>query len=437
MRQTTVSVLVALVVVSVAVAASPAGGADTTGPDDLRATQTGNWTTNLTQATAGDGQLRTRAPITAVNGTVFVEASNADATRLAALSATNGSLQWSRSLGVGGPDGLSAPAGEPADATRWTGTTDWSPENVFVGDYTGTLYALDADTGQTAWQATTGFGSYVGDPLVGNRTVYVTAYDPVNGTTALQAFNATDGTRLWSVELGTGVGVAAPAGTPERLVVTVGTTAYGVNATNESLAWTTELDAQASTQPVVTNETAVVTTRDGTVTGLNLTAGDTQWRQSIGNRSTGPAMAGDLVVVGGENLTALDASDGTIAWTSEPGTPTAPPTVDGSEVYAAVNTTAYTVNATTGATVGSTSLDGVTTPVRVAPALTDEYVAFVSRDSVVSGVPIGGEISVKAAVATRAVTPTAAVTQEETPGFGVVAAVAALVWLVTQVRRQR
>ena len=435
------------------------------------ATQGQSWTTNLTATAASDRRLQVRSGLAGANGTAFVAGAAVGDNRLFALHSANGSVRWSRALGPGAPEGLSAPARVTGGGARYPVPADWSSQNVFVADYAGTLHALDAGTGTADWTAATGFGSYVGDPLPGNRTVYATAYDPVTGTTHLQAYDARDGSRQWSTELGEGVGIASPAGTPDRLVVAVGETAYGVDPASGSVEWTADLGTSAFAAPAIvpTADVAAVSTEDGTVTALALGTGEQQWQADVGENATAPILAGNSVVVGGTGLHAFDPTGGSSTWTAEIGSVTAAPIVADGQVHAVTgDRTLHTVNATTGESVDSVALSTLDAPVRAAPAAVGGGVVVADTGGLVSGVgtvddgtDTPGPTPTTASPSAESPTPTpggaspavtttagdgadggaadgspAETTTEDGPGFGVVSALVAVLALLV-VRRSR
>jgi outer membrane protein assembly factor BamB len=104
-----------------------------------------------------------------VNGTVFIGANTGD---FFAVTATDGSVRWSRNLGWV-PNRTCGGRGITSTASVVGGT-------VYVGGGDGKLYALDADTGDVVWSTSivdpgkTQNEAYVwGSPLVVNGEVYI------------------------------------------------------------------------------------------------------------------------------------------------------------------------------------------------------------------------------------------------------------------------
>jgi serine/threonine-protein kinase len=81
---------------------------------------------------------------------------------------------------------------------------------VYIGARDGTLYAVDATSGDQRWTAATG-GSIDSSAAVAGGVVYVGCSDQAQGQVccgSLFAFNATNGARLWTG--GTGGSIDEP-----------------------------------------------------------------------------------------------------------------------------------------------------------------------------------------------------------------------------------
>lgn len=361
------------------------------------ATVTPGWRTNLTNATGAARSLGVESGLAARGGLVYVPGASGGENRLTALDAATGEVRWSRALGSGYPRGLSAVADGPAPSGTdplWAPDARSVPEDafastppsrsgdVYVGDYAGTLYALAPEAGATNWTAHTGFGSYVGDPAVGNRSVLATAVDPVTGTTHLQAYARANGSRLRSVELGTGYGLARPAGAGEFAAVPVGETLYGVDLSAREVAWTVDLGSSAFGAPAVVGagEAVAVSTADGRVRAVALSTGQRLWSADVGPTATAPVAGDGRVVVGGDRLYALDASGGTTLWRTSVGTPTGPATLADGRAYAPTEEGVAVVDAATGESLGRTT--PTFAPV-VAPPVRGEAVVAADPDGLV------------------------------------------------------
>ncbi|MGQ3331037.1 PKD domain-containing protein [Halorubrum sp. FL23] len=118
------------------------------------------------------------------NGTVYI-GGGYDNSKVYALSATDGTVQWEVSLS----------AAVMAPPTVSSGT-------VYVNSTDGRVHALNTDDGSEVWTYKTTNITYA-SPSVANGTVVVGSLDQT-----LYALDASDGTELWSVDLGNAIGVS-------------------------------------------------------------------------------------------------------------------------------------------------------------------------------------------------------------------------------------
>lgn len=147
---------------------------------------------------------------------------------------------------------------------------------VFVGTEMGTLYALDAATGSSAWHYDVG-APILSSVAAGNDRVFLGALDG-----AVYAFNTTDGSLAWR---------------------------------NEIAAWT-----GFSTAPVLVNTSLLLGGRDGIFYALDADTGDISWQYDVGVPLLQTAASdGSRVYFGAMDMRvyALDVGDGSLAWRSE------------------------------------------------------------------------------------------------------------------------
>jgi outer membrane protein assembly factor BamB len=264
---------------------------------------------------------------------------------LFALDATEGTTEWSVSLGDDRAGGTRPTVDDSGiyTATRCglfahdhDGTQRWYAEDVssargspVVADgtvyitYVSTVKAFDAATGDLRWSRKPG-EPYGSDNVTLNRTLAVAdgtvyavrergGYDVPD----VFALDAADGAELWHA--GTNLVYHRPAVTPAGDFVTVGQRqvepddpSEHINATDVVIrwsndgtpAWRTELDGYRTyTQPAVDGERVYAPTTEG-IEAVSLADGDPLWQ--AGDGLTGaPVVAGDHVWV-----RVGDASDG-------------------------------------------------------------------------------------------------------------------------------
>lgn len=348
----------------------------------LRVTEPGNaeWITDQ----PGDGRITTSP--TVVDGTAYLGMARptTEQTGLYAIGTERGAVKW-RHL----TDDAVETAPTVVDGTAYVGT-----EN-------NTLYALDAETGETQWEHANLPRPIQDSPSVVGETVYVsagelyalngstgaiewqTALEPaarestvVNGTAyvatsdGVYAFDTATGEQLWNA----GTGSYRPITVVDGLVYTV--SYYRTNTNLEALdAETGEqqwqyLDVQDHT-PTVRNGTVYVSTsNDNGVHAVDAETGERLWASDmLSSSGTSPTVAGDTVFVsvgpgiGTEAFYAFDAGTGEPLWnvsTLEPMRYSSPTVVDSTAYVGSEGGTLWAIDAgVTGHSDGSRVLQAV------------------------------------------------------------------------------
>ena len=177
-----------------------------------------------------------------------------------AMNADNGHIRWIRPLG----SYSSSPAVVAANGF------------VYIGAGDGSVYALDATAGRTRWIYKTG-SPVSSKPTVADGTLY---FGSNKGW--MYALNAINGHVRWSVPLAGADGIGtSPA--------VAGNTAYVV------------ADSSSSSS--------------SKLYAVNIANGHTRWIVG-GSFTSDPAAAGGMIYVSGDQLSAFDAANGHIEWTS-------------------------------------------------------------------------------------------------------------------------
>jgi outer membrane protein assembly factor BamB len=236
-------------------------------------------------------------------------ARNATVGRVIAFAAGFGRVQWSRTIG-------------PSETSPLL-----SGNRLYVGDWNGDVWALDARNGKTLWRYRTGGPVKGGAALSGNR-LYVGSYDG-----HLYCLNARSGHLIWRASgQGTLFGQTQFYATP--------TVAYG---------------------------RVYVGGTDGKVYSFGATSGKLRWSHSTGGYVyASPAVWNGLVFSGSysKRFYAFDAETGDVRWQFDAnGQISGSPTVIGNVVYfATLEKRTYALNARTGRQLW-TFPDGEYTPV--------------------------------------------------------------------------
>jgi outer membrane protein assembly factor BamB len=254
-------------------------------------------------STAG-GQMVFSSPVIA-DGRVFV---NTDNGRLVAHDLTTGEQVWTF---AGGDAMRGAPA--VSGGLVYTG-----------GGLDGGIHAIDATTGDLVWRLDTPDRRTIYTaPVVHGGILYAnTGFTPGRPDT-LFALDPTDGTVIWSADIGTraffgaaaadGIVIATSAGGPHL-------TAF--DAATGDVLWTLQREAdEIVAAPSIADGTVYVTTSvppagfapgwQGSLLAVDAATGDVQWEvASHGDgQGTAPAVHGDLVIAGSHGLGLIAAHD--------------------------------------------------------------------------------------------------------------------------------
>ena len=201
-----------------------------------------------------------------------------------------------------------------------------------------------------------------------NSEVVVTggvAYAPAGDT--VTAFDAADGTQLWQVSLpGNVLGTPAVQSGRVLVAITVGSGLYpkgfvlALDSATGATVWSRQVGTLASSV-TATPDRVYVSDADGQVVALGIGDGYRIWKSVAlpGCTLSDPSIANGLVVVGGggEYVSALHASDGTVAWqdTFRAGCAVAPdnwvPAISQGTVYAGLLDGVAALTLTSGAVV--------------------------------------------------------------------------------------
>lgn len=282
----TAIVILSLIVVPGAVAASDAGPAAANSSAETVANATDAGTIRW-QTTATEDRYSTP---TVHDGTAYVTNRNGT---LVAVDTATGETEWRAAVGR-------HPSLKMA----------FGPETVVVCNRSA-MVALDATNGHRRW--TQAVDSLTIGPVLVNGTLWI------GGDHTVSTFDLSTGERRSSVALGARITAVRSPG--ERVYVT---TTTGLHAFDESgEVWSYSTDTWIRTHPDIANGTVVVGTDDTTVIGLNAKSGTVRWQTTL---ATGPASSIDVadgvayvtetdaLTSDEDHVTALDTSTGEQVW---------------------------------------------------------------------------------------------------------------------------
>jgi outer membrane protein assembly factor BamB len=208
--------------------------------------------------------------------------------------------------------------GSPVEC-RWTHTTNAeiisSPvvrnNTVYVGSNDGTIYALDAATGDIRWTLTIG-GEVVASPTVVNNTVFIGGTDGI-----ICAVDAATGDVHWTYT-GTDSVASSPGLIDDTVYIGIGEKVYALHASNGQIRWVHSTEGEIFSSPAIVGDTVYIGSYDGTVYALDTATGDTQWTYSTEDIVvSSPAVVSNTVYVSSYDSTvsAINATTGTRQWT--------------------------------------------------------------------------------------------------------------------------
>lgn len=168
------------------------------------------------------------------------------------------------------------------------------------------LYALNAKTGQRLWQSGPAVNSLMGNPIVGNGLVYVTAGDTGFSFSQVLKFMLSGGKQ----QLTRGLMFSA---------------IYAYNKNTGRLVWRQDFQGNAMPSPTLVGNTVYEATGDGNLYAFAAKTGKLLWKTSLGgfdsmssaNFWTNPQTGQTEIIVGvsdANNVVAVDAATGKVLW---------------------------------------------------------------------------------------------------------------------------
>jgi len=175
--------------------------------------------------------------------------------RVHALSVWDGSMQWSRQVDA------------ETGGRTFTEPVAVFDDTLYLGSRSGKtgVVALDAETGETAWEEST--RAVTGGPIAHSKGVVVQSHQLVT------AFD-TDGTRRWSFNI-RDARVRPIAVDSRHVYVSAGNTVYAIDWNGEE-AWTYKSAGERVGTPTVVSDTVLFRSEEQ-LTALSRATGEEQW----------------------------------------------------------------------------------------------------------------------------------------------------------------
>ncbi len=322
--------------------------------------------TNNVLWTTSVGEIESSPAI--VNGVVYVGSYSGF---VYALNASSGAIIWSYAAN---------------ENTESSPTVVDNVVYIGAGNYSATrdnghVYALQATTGEKLWSYQTG-GTVESSPAVAYGKVYVGC-----GDGNVYAFDAATGNVIWSYKTDATILKSSPAVVEGVVYICSIEYLYALNATNGMKLWSQTGDWRIlSSSPMVTNN-IVYLSADG-VYAFDSKTGELLWHQ-ISDRypnssESTPALADGVIYVGTTegNVLALNASDGSKLWAfpTESTVAASPAVVRGVVYVISCNGTFYALNAYNGTNLWSYSISDIQSGVLSSVAVVDG-IAYVGSNS--------------------------------------------------------
>ncbi|MCD6168633.1 MAG: PQQ-binding-like beta-propeller repeat protein [Caldisericia bacterium] len=263
---------------------------------------------------------------------------------------------------------------------------------VFVGDYSGRLYAFNVEDGTKIWDFAT--ENYIlGAPLYNGGRVYFASGGDPNRPTKVYCLDANTGSKIWEFSP-LGQALSSPIYVNGYIIFgTVGNPSYvyAVDATNGNEFWKREVAYHEYSSPTVIGGTVYVSTFSGLVYAINLYDGNILFTYqipgitSMGNESSISTDGTYLFVTSLSNLPdikgkiiALSATLSPVWEFSERGNFVSTPAVDDTAIYVGDREGHfYAINKTTGQKLWQFDAEG---PIDGSAAVSGDFVYFTSRD---------------------------------------------------------
>jgi outer membrane protein assembly factor BamB len=247
--------------------------------------------------------------------------------RVVAINSSTENLKWSYSTTpVTAPSsGLSC--GQTSAATAIYGTSVVDGDLVYVGTYSGLVYALTIDQGAERWvyPRTGSIGAIVGNPVVANETIYISSSDG-----RVYALDTTYGDLKWKSESLADKLWTSPVVIGDTLYVsTFDSHIYALSIeTGELLDWSFESETGFASSPVIYGDTIFVGSFDRYLYAVKIGSDVPIWKfpqeEPAGNWFWASPVVNEGIVYAGcldGRIYAIEAETGGKLWEFDAGNP--------------------------------------------------------------------------------------------------------------------
>lgn len=207
------------------------------------------------------------------NGSIYLGSATG---KLVSLNSENGFYQWQESLGEStGGGGMLGCAG-PMSAVIYS-TPALYDGTLFIGDYSGKLYAFGAADRQSksVMLNESRVAPIIGSPVVSHDNVYIGSTDG-----NLYAYDAASLTFRWRFETGGEIWTTPAVWQDTLFVGSFDKKVYAINANSGQAAWDApfEVGGPIIASPVVYQNLVIITSLDRTIYALDTATGQLVWQ---------------------------------------------------------------------------------------------------------------------------------------------------------------
>lgn len=188
---------------------------------------------------------------------------------------------------------------------------------VVVGDYQNTLFSLDAATGVEKWNFAEAKGRYIASPIVvGDKII------APNGDGAVYALDLT-GKRLWKFIGKAGFWSGAVANKDKSIVyvASMDHSIYAINVSDGTQVWSVDVGSPMLAAPALAEDGALyIGTIGSQVVAVNSSSGAVNWKfDAKGAVWSSPTIANGVLYFGdiSGKVFAVNAKDGSLVWSND------------------------------------------------------------------------------------------------------------------------
>jgi outer membrane protein assembly factor BamB len=277
------------------------------------------------------------------------------------------------------------------------GTPVATEDLVYVGTYSGQVYALNSATGALRWVyprvAQENVGAIVGNMILANNTIYIGSS---NGK--VYALDAATGDLKWEFDTGDKIWTSPAVSGDVVYIGNYGNKFYALSSQDGSQIWQVDLPVAVASSPVVSGDSIFFGTFDRHLYAIDKSDGRMQWKFKGGNWFWAEPLIVDRVVYAAcldHRIYAVDADTGKELWKfiADNEIVSKPVLVDNLLVAISESGEMHLLDSSTGVLQGSVSIGSTV----MAPLYSNEEIVYVhARDRYVYAIDVkAGEIAWK------------------------------------------